>query len=111
MHEAYGGVVPELASWAHQQNIVPVAHEALKHAGVTKEELSVVAFTCGPGLTGSLLVGAPFARELACSLNIPIIDVNHLTGCVPAHFIKVEEEGERQPVYPFPCLLVFEGNS
>ena len=111
VHEAYGGVVPELASRAHQQNIVPVVHEALKRAGVTKEELSAVAFTRGPGLMGSLLVGASFAKGFARSLNIPMIDVNHLTGHVLAHFIKAEGEEERQPVYPFLCLLVSGGNS
>ena len=111
VHEAYGGVVPELASRAHQQNIVPVVHEALKRAGVTKEELSAVAFTRGPGLMGSLLVGVSFAKGFARSLNIPMIDVNHLTGPVLAHFIKAEGEEERQPVYPFLCLLVSGGNS
>ena len=111
VHEAYGGVVPELASRAHQQNIVPVVHEALKRAGVTKEELSAVAFTRGPGLMGSLLVGASFAKGFARSLNIPMIDVNHLTGHVLSHFIKAEGEEERQPVYPFLCLLVSGGNS
>ena len=111
VHEAYGGVVPELASRAHQQNIVPVVHEALKRAGVTKEELSAVAFTRGPGLMGSLLVGVSFAKGFACSLNIPMIDVNHLIGHVLAHFIKAEGEEERQPVYPFLCLLVSGGNS
>ena len=111
VHEAYGGVVPELASRAHQQNIVPVVHEALKRAGVTKEELSAVAFTRGPGLMGSLLVGVSFAKGFARSLNIPMIDVNHLNGHVLAHFIKAEGEEERQPVYPFLCLLVSGGNS
>ena len=111
VHEAYGGVVPELASRAHQQNIVPVVHEALKRAGVTKEELSAVAFTRGPGLMGSLLVGVSFAKGFARSLNIPMIDVIHLTGHVLAHFIKAEGEEERQPVYPFLCLLVSGGNS
>ena len=111
VHEAYGGVVPELASRAHQQNIVPVVHEALKRAGVTKEELSAVAFTRGPGLMGSLLVGVSFAKGFARSLNIPMIDVNHLTGNVLAHFIKAEGEEERQPAFPFLCLLVSGGNS
>ena len=106
VHEAYGGVVPELASRAHQQNIVPVVHEALKRAGVTKEELSAVAFTRGPGLMGSLLVGVSFAKGFARSLNIPMVDVNHLTGHVLAHFIKVEGEEIQQPSYPFLCLLV-----
>ena len=111
VHEAYGGVVPELASRAHQQNIVPVVHEALKRAGVTKEELSAVAFTCGPGLMGSLLVGVSFAKGFARSLNIPLIDVNHLNGHVLAHFIKAEGEENRQPNFPFLCLLVSGGNS
>lgn len=111
VHEAYGGVVPELASRAHQQNIVPVVHEAMKRAGVTKEELSAVAFTRGPGLMGSLLVGVSFAKGFARSLNIPLIDVNHLNGHVLAHFIKAEGEENRQPNFPFLCLLVSGGNS
>ena len=111
VHEAYCGVVPELASRAHQQNIVPVVHEALKRAGVTKEELSAVAFTRGPGLMGSLLVGVSFAKGFARSLNIPLIDVNHLNGHVLAHFIKAEGEENRQPNFPFLCLLVSGGNS
>ena len=111
VHEAYGGVVPELASRAHQQNIVPVVHEALKRAGVTKEELSAVAFTRGPGLMGSLLVGVSFAKGFARSLNSPLIDVNHLNGHVLAHFIKAEDEENRQPNFPFLCLLVSGGNS
>ena len=111
VHEAYGGVVPELASRAHQQNIVPVVHEALKRAGVTKEELSAVAFTRGPGLMGSLLVGVSFAKGFARSLNIPLIDVNHLNGHVLSHFIKAENEENRQPNFPFLCLLVSGGNS
>ena len=97
VHEAYGGVVPELASRAHQQNIVPVVHEALKRAGVTKEELSAVAFTRGPGLMGSLLVGVSFAKGFARSLNIPMIDVNHLTGtCFSFILIKCKKEGGRK---------------
>jgi len=111
VHEAYGGVVPELASRAHQQNIVPVVHEALKRAGVTKEELSAVAFTRGPGLMGSLLVGVSFAKGFARSLGIPMIDVNHLTGHVLAYFIKAEGEENAQPEFPFLCLLVSGGNS
>ncbi len=111
VHEAYGGVVPELASRAHQQNIVPVVHEALKRAGVAKERLSAIAFTRGPGLMGSLLVGVSFAKGLACSLGIPMIDVNHLSGHVLAHFIKEEGEETRQPRFPFLCLLVSGGNS
>ena len=110
-HKLYGGVVPELASRAHQQNIVPVVHEALKRAGVTKEELSAVAFTRGPGLMGSLLVGVSFAKGLARSLDIPMIDVNHLQGHVLAHFIKESEDDTDQPKFPFICLLVSGGNS
>ncbi|KAA6322606.1 tRNA N6-adenosine threonylcarbamoyltransferase [termite gut metagenome] len=111
VHEAYGGVVPELASRAHQQNIVPVVHEALKRAGVKKEELSAVAFTRGPGLMGSLLVGVSFAKGFARALNIPLIDVNHLKAHVLAHFIKKEGETKEQPSFPFLCLLVSGGNS
>ncbi len=111
VHESYGGVVPELASRAHQQNIVPVVHEALKKAGITKEDLSAVAFTRGPGLMGSLLVGVSFAKGFARSLNIPLVDVNHLTGHVLAHFIKEEGEPNKQPKFPFLCLLVSGGNS
>lgn len=111
VHEAYGGVVPELASRAHQQNIVPVVNEALRQAGVSKEELSAIAFTRGPGLMGSLLVGVSFAKGFAMSLGIPLIDVNHLTGHVIAHFIKEEGEDNKHPQYPFLCLLVSGGNS
>lgn len=111
VHEAYGGVVPELASRAHQQNIVPVVHEALKRAGITKEQLSAVAFTRGPGLMGSLLVGVSFAKGFARALGIPLIDVNHLQGHVLAHFIKESEEDSNQPKFPFICLLVSGGNS
>lgn len=111
VHEAYGGVVPELASRAHQQNIVPVVHEALKRACVTKKDLSAIAFTRGPGLMGSLLVGVSFAKGLARSLNIPLVDVNHLTGHVLAHFIRVKGEENESPNFPFLCLLVSGGNS
>lgn len=111
VHESYGGVVPELASRAHQQNIVPVVHEALKRAGVTKEELSAVAFTRGPGLMGSLLVGVSFAKGFARSLGIPMIEVNHLQGHVLAHYIKEKGEDTPQPAFPFICLLVSGGNS
>lgn len=111
VHEKYGGVVPELASRAHQQNIVPVVSEALRQANVSKEDLNAVAFTRGPGLMGSLLVGVSFAKGLACSLNIPMVDVNHLMGHVLAHFIKVEGEENLQPQFPFLCLLVSGGNS
>ena len=111
VHESYGGVVPELASIAHQQNIVPVVHEAMKRANVTKEMISAVAFTRGPGLMGSLLVGVSFAKGFARSLNIPLIDVNHLTGHVLAHFLKEPDEILQQPKFPFLCLLVSGGNS
>ena len=111
VHEAYGGVVPELASRAHQQNVVPVVDQALKRAGVTKEELSAVAFTRGPGLMGSLLVGVSFAKGFARALGIPMIEVNHLQGHVLAHFIKEDEGDHGQPEFPFLCLLVSGGNS
>jgi N6-L-threonylcarbamoyladenine synthase len=111
VHEAYGGVVPELASRAHQQNVVPVVSEAIKRAGITKEQLSAVAFTRGPGLMGSLLVGVNFAKGFARSLGIPLIDVNHLQGHVMAHFIKSEEVEVGFPPFPFLCLLVSGGNS
>ena len=111
VHEAYGGVVPELASRAHQQNVVPVVHEAIKRAGIKKEQLSAVAFTRGPGLMGSLLVGVNFAKGFARSLGIPLIDVNHLQGHVMAHFIDGGEGDFNTPPYPFLCLLVSGGNS
>ncbi|MBQ9672371.1 MAG: tRNA (adenosine(37)-N6)-threonylcarbamoyltransferase complex transferase subunit TsaD [Prevotella sp.] len=139
VHEAYGGVVPELASRAHQQNVVPVVSEAIKRAGIEKEQLSAVAFTRGPGLMGSLLVGVNFAKGFARSLGIPLIDVNHLQGHVMAHFIKTSPDpskggerlshpqitssdsvrhsppleglGEVAPPFPFLCLLVSGGNS
>ena len=111
VHEAYGGVVPELASRAHQQNIVPVVHEALKRAGVEREELSAVAFTRGPGLMGSLLVGVSFAKGLAASLGIPMIEVNHLQGHILAHFVRKEGDTHEVPEFPFLCLLVSGGNS
>ena len=112
VHEAYGGVVPELASRAHQQNVVPVVAEALKRAGVEKEQLSAVAFTRGPGLMGSLLVGVNFAKGFARALGIPMIDVNHLQGHVMAHFIKEPTlDGGGCPPLPFLCLLVSGGNS
>ena len=111
VHEAYGGVVPELASRAHQQNVVPVVSEAIKRAGITKEQLSAVAFTRGPGLMGSLLVGVNFAKGFARSLGIPMIDVNHLQGHVMAHFIDGGEGDFNPPPLPFICLLVSGGNS
>ena len=111
VHEAYGGVVPELASRAHQQNIVPVVDQALKKAGVEREELSAIAFTRGPGLMGSLLVGVSFAKGLAASLGIPMIEVNHLQGHVLAHFVHEDGEEHTPPPFPFLCLLVSGGNS
>ena len=111
VHRAYGGVVPELASRAHQQNVVPVVDQAIKRAGITKEQLSAVAFTRGPGLMGPLLVGVSFAKGFARSLNIPLIDVNHLQGHVMAHFIKENDDDNHMPPLPFICLLVSGGNS
>lgn len=111
VHERYGGVVPELASRAHQQNIIPVVHDALKQAGVNKEDISAVAFTRGPGLLGSLLVGTSFAKGFASSLDIPLVDINHLQAHVLAHFIKENEDDNNQPDFPFLCLLVSGGNS
>lgn len=110
VHEAYGGVVPELASRAHQQNIVPVVSEAIRQAGVARKDLSAIAYTRGPGLLGSLLVGTSFAKGLAISLNIPLIDVNHLHAHVLSHYIK-ENEDDEVPEFPFLCLLVSGGNS
>ncbi|NDW19636.1 tRNA (adenosine(37)-N6)-threonylcarbamoyltransferase complex transferase subunit TsaD [Dysgonomonas sp. 216] len=111
VHESYGGVVPELASRAHQQNIIPVVHEALKLAGVDKDELSAIAFTRGPGLMGSLLVGTSFAKGFSTALQIPLVDVNHLHAHILAHFIKAEGEDKKFPAFPFLCLLVSGGNS
>lgn len=110
VHAEYGGVVPELASRAHQQNIVPVVDAALKHAGVSKEELDAIAFTRGPGLLGSLLVGTSFAKGMSLGLRIPLVDVNHLQGHVLSHFIR-ETADDEVPEYPFLCLLVSGGNS
>ena len=110
VHEEYGGVVPELASRAHQQNILPVVDTALKRAGVTKEDISAIAFTRGPGLLGSLLVGTSFAKGMALALNVPLIDVNHLQGHVLAHFVE-DGTGLPHPSFPFLCLLVSGGNS
>ena len=111
VHRAYGGVVPELASRAHQQNIVPVVDQAIKRAGISKEKLSAVAYTRGPGLMGSLLVGVNFAKGFARALNIPLLDVNHLQGHVLAHFIKESDGDTNAPPLPFICLLVSGGNS
>jgi N6-L-threonylcarbamoyladenine synthase len=111
VHERYGGVVPELASRAHQQNIIPVVHEAMREAGIAKSDLSAVAYTRGPGLLGSLLVGASFAKGFAQGLNLPLIDVNHLQAHVLAHFISQGKPDEQMPEFPFLCLLVSGGNS
>ena len=111
VHKAYGGVVPELASRAHQQNVVPVVDQAIKRAGITKEQLTAIAFTRGPGLMGSLLVGVSFAKGFARALGIPLIDVNHLQGHVMAHFIKESDDDTTAPPLPFICLLVSGGNS
>ena len=111
VHKAYGGVVPELASRAHQQNVVPVVDQAIKRAGITKEQLTAIAFTRGPGLMGSLLVGVSFAKGLARALGIPLIDVNHLQGHVMAHFIKESDDDTTAPPLPFLCLLVSGGTS
>ncbi len=109
IHEAYGGVVPELASRAHQQNIVPVVHQALEKAGIAKEDLNAVAFTRGPGLMGSLLVGTSFAKSLAYGLNIPLIDVNHMQGHILAHYI--DEEGFEKPPFPFLAMTISGGHT
>ena len=111
VHASFGGVVPELASRAHQLNIIPVVHEALKRAGIDKSELSGIAFTRGPGLLGSLLVGTSFAKGFAQALEIPLLDVNHLQAHVLAHFISEGKPDEVQPQFPFLCLLVSGGNS
>lgn len=111
IHMAYGGVVPELASRAHQQNIIPVVDLAIKNAGISIDDISAVAFTRGPGLLGSLLVGTSFAKGFALARNIPLIEVNHLQGHVLAHFIREPSVESKQPKFPFICLLVSGGNS
>ena len=111
VHSIYGGVVPELASRAHQQNIIPVVDAAIKKAGIQKSEISAIAFTRGPGLLGSLLVGTSFAKGFAQALGIPLVDVNHLQAHVLAHFISQGAENEKMPEFPFLCLLVSGGNS
>ena len=122
VHEEFGGVVPELASRAHQQNIVPVVDTALRRSGINAKELSAIAFTRGPGLLGSLLVGTSFAKGMALSLGVPLVDVNHLQGHIMAHFVEPSEELKaatpslqgveiKHPSYPFLCLLVSGGNS
>ena len=109
IHEKYGGVVPELASRAHQQNIVPVVDQAIKQAGILLSDLSAVAFTQGPGLMGSLLVGTSFAKSLAYGLNIPLIDVNHMQAHILAHFI--EEKGSEKPDFPFLAMTISGGHT
>ena len=109
IHKKYGGVVPELASRAHQQNIVPVIHEALKQAGINKEQLSAIAFTRGPGLMGSLLVGTSFAKSMSLALDIPRLDVNHMQAHILAQFI--EEEGFYKPQFPFLALTISGGHT
>ena len=111
VHTAYGGVVPELASRAHEQNIVPVVSEAIRRAGITAQDLNAIAFTRGPGLLGSLLVGTNFAKGLSLSLGIPMVEVNHLHAHVLAHFIEEEGEEHQSPEFPVLCLLVSGGNS
>lgn len=111
VHEAFGGVVPELASRAHQQNIVPVVDQAIKSAGISTSEISAVAFTRGPGLMGSLLVGTSFAKGFALSRNIPLIDINHLQGHILVHFITEKGIAKNMPEFPFLCLLVSGGHT
>ena len=109
IHEQYGGVVPELASRAHEKNIVPVVHQALQQAGIAKEQLSAIAFTQGPGLMGSLLVGGSFAKSLSLALDIPLIGVNHMQGHILAHFI--DEEGYDKPDFPFLAMTISGGHT
>ncbi|WP_299113432.1 tRNA (adenosine(37)-N6)-threonylcarbamoyltransferase complex transferase subunit TsaD [uncultured Winogradskyella sp.] len=109
IHAEFGGVVPELASRAHQQNIVPVVHQAIEKAGITKEQLSAIAFTRGPGLMGSLLVGTSFAKSLAYGLDIPLIDVNHMQAHILAHFI--DEDEHKKPPFPFLAMTISGGHT
>ena len=111
VHKAYGGVVPELASRAHEQNIVPVVSEAISRAGIKASDLTAIAFTRGPGLLGSLLVGTSFAKALGLALDIPIVMVNHLQGHILAGFVKQKDKPVVQPAFPYLCLLVSGGNS
>lgn len=109
VHAKYGGVVPELASRAHQQHIVPVVQQALTRAGISKEELSAIAFTRGPGLMGSLLVGTSFAKSMALGLNMPLLAVNHMQAHILAHFIQ--DESQKIPEFPFLCLTISGGHT
>lgn len=111
VHEKYGGVVPELASRAHQQNIIPVVDQALKDANIKKEDISAVAFTRGPGLLGSLLVGSSFAKSFSLAMNIPLVEVNHLQAHILVHFIKEMGKENKVPEFPFLCLLVSGGHT
>ena len=111
VHKSFGGVVPELASRAHEMNIVPVVSEALSRAGVAAADLTAIAFTRGPGLLGSLLVGTSFAKTMALSLDIPLVMVNHLQGHILAGFVDQEGKENRHPAFPYLCLLVSGGNS
>lgn len=111
VHKVFGGVVPELASRAHLQNIIPVVERAFKLAGIEKNQIDAVAFTRGPGLMGSLLVGASFAKGFSLAQQIPLIEVNHLQGHILAHFIKEKDIENRQPSFPFLCLLVSGGHT
>jgi N6-L-threonylcarbamoyladenine synthase len=109
IHKLYGGVVPELASRAHQQNIIPVVDQAIKQAGISKDDIHAIAFTRGPGLMGSLLVGTSFSKAFALGLNIPLIEVNHMQGHILAHFI--DDDGKTKPPFPFLCLTVSGGHT
>ena len=111
IHQSYGGVVPELASRAHQQNIIPVVDQAIKQAGICIDDISAIAFTRGPGLLGSLLVGVSFAKSFALAKNIPLIDVNHMQGHILAHFIKDRKQENTSPRFPFLCLTVSGGHT
>lgn len=111
VHEKYGGVIPELASRAHQQNIVPVVDTALKEAGITPDKIDAIAFTRGPGLLGSLLVGTSFAKGLAIAHNIPMVEVNHLHGHILSHFVDMPDRKLPHPDFPFLCLLVSGGHT
>ena len=111
VHVKYGGVIPELASRAHQQNIIPVVDTALKEAGVTLDEIDAIAFTRGPGLLGSLLVGVSFTKGLSLAKDIPMVEVNHLQGHILSHFIDLPDRTLPHPEFPFRCLLVSGGHS
>ena len=111
VHVKYGGVIPELASRAHQQNIIPVVDTALKEAGVTVDKIDAIAFTRGPGLLGSLLVGTSFAKGLSIANNIPMVEVNHLQGHILSHFVDLPDKELPHPSFPFLCLLVSGGHT